>query len=282
MSARQDVCIVTDSTSDIPRELADELGITIVPLSVTIEGETFPDGTITLQEFFRRMNAAKELPKTSQPSVGAFLEVFRDRLEHCSEVVCITISHRLSGTFESATEAARDLGDRVHVLDTLNLSWGEGYQVVEAARAAAQGASVDQIKERFSALRSRVHMIVGLDSVENLAKGGRIGKVAAIVGGLLKMRVTLTVAGDGSFEPVGRARGAIAGMQGSVDWVAAKIDEHLPADFAVQHALSPDKAEWLEAALRARFNVRELRVIEAGAVISTHTGTGWGITAVQV
>ncbi|MHB8051507.1 MAG: DegV family protein [Coriobacteriia bacterium] len=282
MSARQDVCIVTDSTSDIPRELADELGITIVPLSVTIEGETFPDGTITLQEFFRRMNAAKELPKTSQPSVGAFLEAFRDRLEHCSEVVCITISHRLSGTFESAAEAARDLGDRVHVLDTLNLSWGEGYQVVEAARAAAEGASVGQIKERFSALRSRVHMIVGLDSVENLAKGGRIGRVAAIVGGLLKMRVTLTVADDGSFEPVGRARGAVAGMQSSVDWVASKVDEHLPADFAVQHALSPDKAEWLEAAIRARFNVRELRVIEAGAVISTHTGTGWGITAVQV
>lgn len=282
MNAGQDVCIVTDSTSDIPRELADELGITIVPLSVTIEGETFLDGTISLEEYFRRMNAAKELPKTSQPSVGVFLEAFKDRLEHCSEVVCITISHRLSGTFESATEAARDIGGRVHVLDTHNLSWGEGYQVIEAARAAAQGASVEQIKERFNALRSRVHMIVGLDSVENLAKGGRIGKVAAIVGGLLKMRVTLTVAEDGSFEPVGRARGTIAGMQSSVDWVATKIAANLPADFAVQHALSPDKAEWLEAAIRARFNVRELRVIEAGAVISTHTGTGWGITAVQV
>lgn len=282
MSRAQDVCIVTDSTSDIPRELAEELGITIVPLSVTIEGETFPDGTIPLDEFFRRMDAASELPKTSQPSVGAFLDAFNERLEHCAEVVCITISHRLSGTFESATEAARALGDRVHVLDTLNLSWGEGYQVVEAAKAAAAGATVAEIKERFTALRSRVHMIVGLDSVENLARGGRIGKVAAIVGGLLKMRVTLTVAADGSFEPVGRARGAIAGMQGSIDWVATRIDERLPADFAVQHALSPDKAAWVEEAIRARFNVRELRVIEAGAVISSHTGTGWGITAVQV
>ena len=282
MSERKDVCIVTDSTSDIPRELAEELGITIVPLSVTIDGETFPDGTITLEEFFKRMNAAPELPKTSQPSVGAFLEAFNDCLERCSEVVCVTISHRLSGTFESAVEAARSLGDRVHVLDTLNLSWGEGYQVVAAARAAKAGATVAEIKERFEELRPRVHMIVGLDSVENLAKGGRIGKVAAIVGGLLKMRVTLTVAADGSFEPVGRARGAVAGMQGSVDWVASRIDADRPADFAVQHALSPDKAAWLEEAIRARFNVRELRVIEAGAVISSHTGTGWGITAVQV
>ena len=281
MSAIQEVCVVTDSTSDIPRELAEELGITIVPLSVTIEGDTFADGTISLEEFFTRMNAARELPKTSQPSVGAFLEAFKERLEHCSDVVCITISNRLSGTFESAMEAAQGLGGRVHVLDALNLSWGEGYQVVEAARAAAEGATVDQIKERFAELRSRVHMIVGLDSVENLAKGGRIGKVAALVGGLLKMRVTLTVAADGSFEPVGRARGAVAGMQSSVDWVATKVDEHHPADFAVQHALSPDKAAWLEEAIRARFNVRELRVIEAGAVISSHTGTGWGITAVQ-
>ncbi len=282
MSERQGICIVTDSTSDIPRELAEELDIAIVPLSVTIEGTTFADGSISLEEFFRRMNAAPELPKTSQPSVGAFLETFRERLEHYSEVVCITISNRLSGTFESASEAADAIGGRVHVLDTLNLSWGEGYQVVEAAKAAATGATVEQIKDRFAELRSKVHMIVGLDSVENLAKGGRIGKVAAIVGGLLKMRVMLTVAEDGSFEPVGRARGAIAGMQSSVDWVASKIDEHLPADFAVQHALSPDKAAWLEDTIRARFNVRELRVIEAGAVISAHTGTGWGITAVQV
>ncbi len=282
MSERQNVCIVTDSTSDIPPALAEELGITVVPLNVTIEGETFSDGTISLEEFFRRMNAARELPKTSQPSVGAFIEAFRGRLKHCSEVVCITISHKLSGTHESATEAARTVGERVHVLDTLNLSWGEGYQVIEAARAAASGATVEQIKARFDELRSRVNMIVGLDSVENLAKGGRIGKVAAIVGGLLKMRVMLTVAPDGSFEPVGRARGAIAGMQASVDWVATRIDAKCPADFAVQHALSQDKADWLEQAIRARFNVRELLVIEAGAVISTHTGTGWGITAVQV
>lgn len=282
MSERQDVCIVTDSTSDIPSELAEELGITIVPLSVTIDGETFPDGTISLEEFFDRMNASKDLPKTSQPSVGAFREVFKSRLERCSEVICLTISNRLSGTFESATEAARDFGDRVHVFDTLNLSWGEGYQVIEAARAAVAGVSINHILERLAELRSRVYMIVGLDTVENLAKGGRIGKVTAIVGGLLKMRITFTVAEDGSFEPVGKVRGATAGLQSSVDWVATKIDEHRPADFAVQHALSPDKAAWLEEAIRARFTVRELRVIEAGAVISTHTGTGWGITAVQV
>lgn len=281
MSDRQ-VCIVTDSTSDIPREMAEELGITIVPLSVSIDGETYNDGDMSLEEFFARMNSAAALPKTSQPPVGAFVETFRSCLEHFSEVVCITISNRLSGTFESATEAARTIGERVHVLDSLNLSWGEGYQVIEAARAAAGGATVAEIKSRFSQLRDRVHMVVGLDSLDNLAKGGRIGKVSQLLGGLLNLKVLLTVAEDGTFEPVGRHRGKKAGLQATIDWVASVVDEKRRAHFAVQHALSPDVAEWLEQALRARFNVGELLVIEAGAVISTHTGTGWGITAVQL
>lgn len=282
MSGPQRVCVVTDSTSDIPRKVADELGITVVPLSATIEGETFKDGTISLEEYFRRMNAAKELPKTSQPSVGEFAEVFKERLHHCSEVLCVTISNRLSGTYESAHEAARSFGERVHVFDTLNLSWGEGYQVVEAARAALAGATVSEIVEKATELRGRVHMVVGLDKLDNLAKGGRIGRVSAMLGGLLNLKVLLTVCDDGAFEPVARVRGASGGLQASIDWVATRIDEKRAAAFAVQHALSPDKAAWLEDAIRARFNVAELRVIEAGAVISTHTGTGWGITAVQL
>jgi DegV family protein with EDD domain len=282
MGQNQEVCIVTDSTSDIPRELAEELGITVVPLSVSIAGETFADGDITLEEFFARMNAAPELPKTSQPPVGAFVETFQHCLERFSEVVCITISNRLSGTFESATEAARTVGERVHVLDTLNLSWGEGYQVVQAARAAAAGATVHEIKSRFEALRGRVNMVVGLDKLDNLAKGGRIGKVSALMGGLLNLKVLLTVAPDGAFEPVGRYRGSKAALQATIDWVASRVDEKKRAHFAVQHALSPEHASWLEEAIRARFNVGELIVVPAGAVISAHTGTGWGVTAVQL
>jgi DegV family protein with EDD domain len=281
MSSERTVCIVTDSTSDIPRELAAELGITVVPLTVTIDGEAFSDGEMPLAEFFRRMNAAKELPKTSQPSVGAFVTAFESALERCAEVVCVTISNRLSGTFESATEAARVVGERIHVVDTLNLSWGEGYQVVQAARAAAAGATAQQIKRTAEALRSRVHMVVGLDSLENLAKGGRIGRVSALVGGMLNLKVLLTVGADGAFEPVHRARGTKAGLKATIDWIAERIDAKKPAAFAVQHAESPDKAAWLEAAIRERFTIDELRVIEAGSVISTHTGTGWGVTAVQ-
>lgn len=280
--AERTICVVTDSTSDIPREMAEEYGITIVPLSVSIGPDTFDDGDISIEEFFTRMNAAPALPKTSQPSVGRFTEAFRTCLDSFSEVVCITISNRLSGTFESATEAARAFGERVHVLDTLNLSWGEGYQVVEAAKAAAKGATVAEIKERFLALRGRSNMVVGLDSLDNLAKGGRIGRVSQLLGGLLNLKVLLTVGEDGAFVPVGKYRGKKAALQATIDWAAGKVDEKKRAHFAVQHALSPEAAAWLEDAIRSRFNVGELIVVPAGAVISAHTGTGWGLTAVQL
>ncbi len=281
MAENRSVCIVTDSTSDIPGDIVADLGITVVPLSVAIGGETFFDGDISIEEFFRRMKASKELPKTSQPSVGAFEESFRACLERCSEVVCVTISNRLSGTFESATEAARSFGDRVHVLDTLNLSWAEGYQVVQTARAAARGATVPELKARFDDLRGRVHMVVGLDSLENLAKGGRIGKVSAMLGGLLNLKVLLTVDADGSFIPVARIRGTKDALRASIEWIAGHIDEKKPAHFAVQHAMSQENANWLEAAIRERFTVGELLLVPAGAVISAHTGTGWGLTVAQ-
>ena len=282
MGDQRRISIVTDSVADIPRELAEEHDIEVVPLSVSVGGETFTDGTITLADFFRRMATTKELPKTSQPSAGAFAQAFGRALEKSHDVVCITISNRLSGTFESAMQAARSVGERVHVFDSLNLSWGEGYQVVEAAKAAATGASIDEVRAVFERARSAMSMIVGLDTLENLAKGGRIGRVSALVGGMLNLKVMLTVDPNGEFEPVTKSRGATAAMQASIDWLATRVDRSRPAAIGVLHARSADKAAWLEERIRASFTVGELRVIEAGPVIATHTGTGWGLTGVQL
>jgi len=276
------VGIVTDSTADIPRELAAELGITVVPLSVTLEGTTYLDGEMPLGEFLARMAAAKQLPTTSQPPVGAFAEAFREKLKTCADVICVTVSGKLSGTFESAAEAAREVGSRVHVLDSLNLSWGEGYRVMAATRAAARHATVDEIVRTFEQVRSKINIVVGLDSLDNLAKGGRIGKVSALVGGILNVRVLLTIVDDGTFERVYRGSGAKAALQTTVDWMAGRVDATKEAAFAVLHSGSPEKAEWLEWAVRERFTVAELRTIETGQVIGTHTGTGWGLTGVEL
>jgi DegV family protein with EDD domain len=228
------------------------------------------------------MEEASKLPTTSQPSVGAFVEAYRAELERFGRVVSVHISAALSGTIESAREAARQFGDRVEVFDTRNLSWGEALQVVEGARAAAAGADVAEVLRVLDEARSRARMVVGLDKLDNLAKGGRIGKVAALMGGILNMKVLITLSEQGTFEAAGKARGTTAALESTMAWVSARMGEATRGRFAVMHALSPDKAEWLEKRIREAYDVVELRVIKAGAVITTHTGTGWGVAVLPM
>jgi DegV family protein with EDD domain len=262
--------------------LAEAYGISVVPLLVSFGDETFQDGVLSQEEFFERMNAAAKLPTTSQPSVGTFVEMYERQLETARVVVSVHVSSALSGTIESAREAARQFGERVHVFDSLNLSMGEGMQVIEGARAAATGAGVQEVIKALEEARRTVKMIVGLDKVDNLAKGGRIGKVAALLGGMLNLRVLFTVNDAGSFEPVARVRGAKAARAEMVSWVEKQMGTYRRARFSIMHAMSPDNAAWLEAQIRERYTVEELSVVKCGPVISTHTGTGWGIALLPI
>ncbi len=278
----REVSIVTDSTTDIPPELAQAYGISVVPLLVSFGDETFQDGVLSQEEFFERMNAAAKLPTTSQPSVGTFVEMYERQLETARTVISVHVSSALSGTIESAHEAARQFGERVHIFDSLNLSMGEGMQVIEAARSAATGAGVQEVLKALEDARHTVKMIVGLDKVDNLAKGGRIGKVAALLGGVLNLRVLFTVNEAGSFEPVARVRGAKAARAEMLAWVEKQMGTYRRARFSIMHAMSPDNAAWLEGSIRERYTVEELSVVKCGPVISTHTGTGWGIALLPI
>lgn len=277
MADMRPVAVVTDSTWDLPPRLADEYGITVIPLLVAIDGETYRDGEMSPEEYFRRMNAAKQLPTTSQPPVGVFVEAYEKVLETAAEVVSIHISSKLSGTIESARAAAEQFGGRVHIFDSLNLSGGEGMQVLEAARAAAKGMSVPEILKVAESARDRVRMIVGLDKLDNLAKGGRIGAVSAFMGGLLNLKVTLTVDAEGKFEPVARERGAKAALEHTVQWCVEKMGEKKRGAVCVLHAQSEERALLLRDRLQEVLDVTEMTVSEVGVVIATHTGTGWGV-----
>jgi DegV family protein with EDD domain len=272
--------VVTDSTSDIAPEIAKAHGIVVVPLTVTIGNDSFTDGSISQQEFFDRMNAAPQLPTTSQPAVGAFAEAYSRALETVDHVISVHISSKLSGTIESAHISAEQFAGRVHVFDSLNLSWGCAWQVVEAARAAGEGVGYETAMTRIADVRDRVRLIVGLDGLGNLAKGGRIGRVGAFLGSMLNLKVTLTVAPDGAFVPVARSRGDKAAMKHTLDWVAEQMGDAASGRFAVGHALSRDRALWLRDEVAKRFGVTEMVVYEAGAAIATHTGTGWGVAVV--
>jgi DegV family protein with EDD domain len=274
--------VITDSTADIPTEIAVAKGIGVVPLSVTIAGNTLPDGAITQAEFFARMNASPSLPTTSQPAPGAFVEAYERALEGAEQVISVHISNKLSGTIEAARQAAQQFAGRVHVFDSLNLSWGLGLQVVEAAEAAAAGLDVESALGRLAEARDNVRLIVGLDSLDNLAKGGRIGRVSALMGALLNLKVTLMVDPNGEFQPVARERGEKAALKHTMEWIAEQMGSRRRAKFAVGHALSLERARALAEQIRSAYDVVDLVVYEAGSVICTHTGTGWGVAVLPL
>ena len=269
--------VITDSTADIAPQIAADRGITVVPLSVTFGTETVIDGTLTQEQFFKRMRREPQLPTTSQPSVGQFAEAYERALEKFPSVVSVHISDKLSGTIESARGAAQHFAGHVHVFDSLNLSWGLAWQVMEAVAAADQALSPAEALKRVERVRERVKMIVGLDSLDNLAKGGRIGRVSAFMGSMLNLKVTLTVDSDGAFQPVARTRGEKAALEHTLDWVGKQMGSARRGKFAVGHALSESRAHDLAEAIKSRWEATELVVYEAGSVICAHTGTGWGI-----
>jgi len=281
MSAVQRVVVFTDTVADLPADLMAAEGIESIRLITTFpDGQVIRDGDLTQPEFFERMAQAAQLPTTSQPPVGEFMTAYESLLERFEHVVSVHVSHRLSGTIESAHQAASHFGDRVHVFDSLNLSTAEGWSVLEAARAAARGAGPDEVLAAAERVRPRVRHVVGLDKLDNLARGGRIGAVSAFLGGFLDLKVLLTVDLEGAFQPVARSRGKKAALAETLEFVRKGMDGATKGRFFVAHAMSRDTAEYLRDAILERYEATEMRIVEAGAAITTHTGTGWGISFV--
>ncbi|MCL2504289.1 MAG: DegV family protein [Coriobacteriia bacterium] len=271
--------VITDSTADLAPEVAAAHNIDVIPLVVTIGEDTFTDGALPQAEFFARMAAAPELPMTSQPPIGVFINAYERALSTADEVLSVHIAAKLSGTVEAARQAAQQFAGRVHVFDSYNLSAGLGIQVLEAAASAASGLSLSATIERLEGIRNRMRLIIGLDSLANLSKGGRIGKVSAFLGSMLDLKVTMFVDTDlkGSFAPVARSRGEKAALRHTIDWVAEQATGAVKGKFAVGYATKRERAEWLADQLRERFEAVEMYIYEAGSVICTHTGTGWGV-----
>ena len=173
------VRIVTDSACDLRDAVTSELGIAVVPLSIRFGSEEYTDRVdLTVEQFYEKMAATDALPETAAPAPGAFAEAFTAAADDGADaIICINISSELSATMQSATSAANDLGDRLPIIvfDSQSITMGLGTQVLEAAKAAADGATTDAIIEMLTDLRERTRVFGALDSLDNLKKGGRIG-----------------------------------------------------------------------------------------------------------
>ena len=273
------VRIVTDSTADLPPELVRELDITVVPCNVHFGQETFLDGVeLDTDRFYERLTTEPQLPTTSQPSPGAFLEVYRDLVEAGHQVVSIHVSGKLSGTMNSALQAKEQLGNApLEVVDSHQVSLALGLAVTAAARAVKNGASYEDTLQVTRRALGQVHLFFLLDTLEYLRRGGRIGKVRGFLGSLLRVRPLLTVR-EGTVESLTNVRSRAAGVQ----YILTIAEERAPLQqVAVMYSTTPQEADAL--AERVRPLVPDGTVIHArvGPVLGTHTGPGAIGIAVQ-
>jgi DegV family protein with EDD domain len=268
------VRIVTDSTSDIPADLAEQLGITVVPLKVRFGNQEFRDGVdLTSEEFYTRLTGSPEFPTTSQPSVAEFIDVY-DKIGRNSEgIVSIHISSKLSGTYNSAIQAKeqRILDCPLEVIDTMQASMGLGMVAISAARKAGAGAGFDDIVSHVKAVSGKCQCIVLVDTLEYLEKGGRIGKARALIGSLLRIK-PLIIVKDGIVHELAKERTrsrAIARLQ-------SEVREYAPVEeLAVLYSTSRDEAVSLAHEITDLLpDGKEPFITRFGPVIGTYLGPG--------
>ena len=264
--------IVTDSSSDLPSSLAKELGITVVPCNLHFGQETFRDSVdMDADVFYKRLSSESQLPTTSQPSPGVFLEAYRPLAEAGHQIVSIHVSASLSGTVNSALQAKEQLpGATIEVVDSRQVSLSLGLAATAAARAAKSGASFQETVQITRQALGQVRFYALLDTLEYLRRGGRVGKVKGFVGSLLRVRPLIT-AREGLVESVTSVRSRAAGIQ----YMVTLAEEAAPIQqLAVMHATTPDEAEELAQRLSSLVPGRSVIRARVGPVIGTHSGPG--------
>ena len=266
------VKIVTDSVSDIPSDLAKSLDITMVPLTVNFGVESFLDGVeITPKEFFEKIETAPSLPTTAAPSIGAFTEVYKDLTGKGHEVVSLHVSGKLSATLSSATQAAAELGnEHISVVDTQAVSAMEALIVTAAARVAIAGGSVEEVIEKAKSSIDKTAVYVVLDTLEYLQKGGRIGRAAALMGGLLSIKPILTL-NDGEVHPHEKVRTRAKALARIIEIVQSGGPYE---EITVMHASAEDEAEYLTSVLEPMCSDLPILSSQIGPVVGTHAGPG--------
>jgi DegV family protein with EDD domain len=267
------VKIVTDSLSDITSDMAEVLGVTVVPLTVFFGHESFLDRvTITAEQFYDRLINDTIWPTTTQPPPGTFADIYTKLAEETDEILVITLSSKLSGTYNSAI-GAKDLMQkkcRIEVIDSKTVAMGLGLIVVATARAAQSGAKLDELTAFVRRAMNRSHFIVYFDTLVYLAKGGRIGKATELMGAMLSVKQILTVK-DGEMAPLTRKRSMAAGLDYLYNFVAnhPSIEE-----LAVEHTTTRDDADKLVERLGSIFPKERIYRSTVSPVLGTYAGPG--------
>ncbi|MBK9928117.1 MAG: DegV family protein [Anaerolineales bacterium] len=268
--------IVTDCASDMSAEELESLGIVQAPLFIQFpEGEV--DSTeISADDFYNRLEAMRpQIPTTAQPSSGIFAEIYRKLSQVEKNILSIHISSGLSGTINSARDGGEQVKGEANIKhwDTLTLSGGERFQVLAAALALKAGWAYQNIQERLEKIREKTELIYTLDTLEYLARGGRIGRVKALAGALLNLKPVIRVDTDGKYSTVTNGRTIGKSMKAMTDHIFQKYG-NAPVWVTVLHGRFAEKAESFANQLQEQLNVAKLEVRRISPVLGVHTGPG--------
>ncbi len=271
------VRIVTDSLAMLPPEVVEQHGITVVPAHVSFGEDRYTENVnLTNEEFYARLRTDDTHPTTSQPSPGDFQQVYEALADEADtdSIVCITVSVKLSGTYNSARAAAQTMtGQRIEVVDTELAALAEGALVIEAARLAAAGADADAVLARVRELQPHCGVALTLDTLDYLHKGGRIGRAQHLIGSLLRFRPVLHL-DNGELAPLARPRTRRKAVAHLLEYAAERAGGNELTMAGILHADAPGDAAELRRQVEARFRVGELYEGEIGPAIGSHVGPG--------
>lgn len=272
--------IVTDSSVTIEADVLSQLGITVVPLSVLIDGTVYSDNDLKDEgAFLALMATSKHLPKTSQPSVGAFAEVYQTLQQDGAEtIISIHISQSLSGTVEAARQGALLSGVNVQIVDSDFTDQAMAFQVIAAAQMAQAGASLADILAKLAEIKAKTDLYLGVSTLDNLIKGGRIGRVTGLLSTLLNIKVMMRLQ-SAQLQPIAKGRGHKTFSK----WLESfKLDlaQKAVSQIAISYSGQPDFALVLKEHLQD-FVAKPITVLETGSIIQTHTGEGAFAVMVQ-
>jgi DegV family protein with EDD domain len=266
------VGVITDSTADLDPAVQTRLGVSVVPLIINWDGQTYRDKIdLGPADFYGRLRTSKSLPKTGAPSLAAFEGSFREQLQQHDALICLNLAATLSGTYEVARQAAASVDpQRIWVVDSRSVSVCIGWLAEMAVTLAAEGMAPSAIVERLNEARGRLRILAVLETLTFLQRGGRIGRAAALAGTLLSVKPILSVR-DGELGPVERVRTMNGALRRLVELVVAQGPIQR---LGVMHADSSANAAEVESQLRTRYPELTIDRGELGPVVGTHGGPG--------
>lgn len=278
----RDFVILTDSCCDLPEEVARELGLEVVPLTVTLDGaeyHNYLDGRqIGFHEFYEKLRGGA-MGTTSAVSVGSFQEKMLSILASGKDVLCLTFSSALSTTYQSAVIAAEDLKTefpegKIYVVDSLNASLGQGLFVWLCAQQKKAGKTLDEVRDYAQAIRPKVKAWFTVDDLDHLKRGGRISAATAMFGSMLSIKPVMHVDETGHLVAVSKARGRKASLLALVDQMEQLAENPGQQTVLISHGDCPDSARFVEEEIRRRFGTKDFIIHFVGPVIGSHTGCG--------